>query len=55
MGIGEAVIHRGESGGAGVGEPGDLNRRGLAREREDAVAGHVHRKIDEDVDLILSN
>ncbi len=32
-----------------------MNRRGFAGENQQAVAGHVAREIDEDVDLILPN
>ena len=52
QGVGDAVIDGGQAGGAGVSEPGDLHGCGFDGEEGQAVMGHVHGEIDEDVDLI---
>ena len=55
MGIGEAVVDGGKTGGAGVREVGDLDGGGFAGEGQQAVAFHVHGEIDEDVDLVCAD
>ena len=52
MGVGEAVVDLGEAGGAGVGEPGELEGGGFLGEGAEAVVGHVHGDVDEDVDAV---
>ena len=38
-----------------IGEPADLNRRRLAGEDQQPIAGHVHGQVDEDVDPVLAD
>src|SRR5580700_7595586 len=55
MGVGDAIVHGGQAGGAGVGEIGDLDGRGFVGESEQAAGGHVHVQVDQDVDLIRAD
>ena len=52
MWIGKVIIHRLETGGSGITDPACLHRRGLARERQQSVAGRMPGQIDQDVDPI---
>ena len=52
VGVGEAVVDLREAGGAGVGEPGELEGGGFLGEDAEAVVGHVHGEVDEDVDVV---
>src|SRR5262249_46612682 len=51
-GFGEALRN---AGGPLIGEPADLDRRRLAGEGQEAVPGHVHGQVDEDVDPVLAD
>ena len=51
--IGETVIDGVEAGDRGITQVGHLDRRGLAGEGEEAVAGGVTGEVDEDVDLVF--
>ena len=55
IGIAEAVIDRGETGGTGIGEPGDLDRGDFAGEDARAALGHVHGEVNEDVDAVFAD
>ena len=54
-GVGEAVVDGGEAGGAGVAEPGDLERGGFSGEEHEAAIGGVSGEVDEDVDFVLAD
>jgi hypothetical protein len=52
QGVGEAVIHRGEPGGVGIAEIGDLDRREPAGEERQAVEAGVAREFEQEVGRI---
>ncbi len=50
--IAEPEVHRGDAGRPGIGEPGDLGRRGFACKYPRPPIGHVHGEVHENVDTI---
>ena len=51
-GIGNAIVHRRETGRGRVPQIADLHGRGTARENRQPVGCRVSREIDEDIDPI---
>jgi hypothetical protein len=55
MGVGNAIIHRGQAGGVGIAEIGHLNGCGLAEEDGEAVVAGVTAEIDKNIDAIVAD
>ena len=53
--IAQPIVDGADAGGAGIREPGDLDRRRFAGERQRPAVRHVHGQIDEDIDIVRAN
>ena len=53
--IGDAIVDRPKARRARIGQPRDLHGRRLAGEDQQAIVGHVHGQVDEDVDPVLAD
>ena len=55
LGVAQKIIHGGQAGSAEHTEPGNLNRRGLARESQVSLTGSMTGQVHQNVDSIGAN